>query len=657
MANKTDFWYNDNKYDALTGEAVKLDKSENAMHKAALLRAVSNFVNIVTGDSIPVKFNTRDSSFTDGKTVTIAGNISDKNFDHVVGLALHEGSHCKLTDFQVLKKLMYSNDYFAVNADGSIPNERTAKYMAKYNCRFDDAQWEIQKTVKDLLNVVEDRRIDMHIFKNAPGYKGYYEAMYNKYFNARVIDKALKTNQKTEISLENYMFHIINITNKNRNLDALPGLRTIWNTIDLKNIGRITNTAEALEVAFEVFDIIEANLPAPQAQEQEQKCNGNDQSEDGDDQEQNKPSDCRNENHEDSDGNASKNIAPGQEPTQELTDREMQKLETAIRKQKEFQRGQISKSNLSKNIAKSAEVIASQPVTEYQSEGYMSIKPTACTVIEKVNTQLIETNAFSACLRKWDGHTGRYEHAVNKGLQLGRALGNKLQIRNRENVETQVRQRKGKIDGRSLARLGFDDPSVFAKTVITQNPDENIHITIDASGSMSGERMNKTLTATAAIAQAMKMTTNMHLTVSLRSEADNKPHVVIIYDSKVNNINHIRNIWPYVNCGSMTPESLCFGAIAQYLKPNTTVINFSDGMPGTSGNYYGWQAVEHCKREVAKWKRAGHTVLSFFIKSSYDNEAPSQFAQMYGKDSARTIDTNNIIQLARELNKTWATKA
>ena len=99
MANKTDFWYNDNKYDALTGEAVKLDKSENAMHKAALLRAVSNFVNIVTGDSIPVKFNTRDSSFTDGKTVTIAGNISDKNFDHVVGLALHEGSHCKLTDF------------------------------------------------------------------------------------------------------------------------------------------------------------------------------------------------------------------------------------------------------------------------------------------------------------------------------------------------------------------------------------------------------------------------------------------------------------------------------------------------------------------------------------------------------------------------------
>ena len=106
---KTDFWYNDNKFDALTGETIKLDKSESAMHKAGLLRAVSNFVNIVTGESIPVKFNTRDASFTDGKQVVIGGNVSDKNFDHVVGLALHEGSHCKLTDFNILNVIFHLN--------------------------------------------------------------------------------------------------------------------------------------------------------------------------------------------------------------------------------------------------------------------------------------------------------------------------------------------------------------------------------------------------------------------------------------------------------------------------------------------------------------------------------------------------------------------
>ena len=645
--NKTDFWYNDNKFDALTGESIQLDKSESAMHKAGLLRAVSNFVNIVTGESIPVRFNTKDSSFTDGKQVVIGGNISDKNFDHVVGLALHEGSHCKLTDFNVLQELCFQNTYFMDN--GNKPNTRTQAYMSKYKLSFSDAKWEIERVVKDLLNVIEDRRIDMHIFKNAPGYKGYYQAMYDKYFNARVIDKALKTNQKTELSLECYMFHVVNITNKHRNLDALPGLRDIWNAVDLKNINRIKNTTDALEVAFQVFDIIEANLPAPQNQEQEQESDSNCEND----------NECENnteQSNEETEGNCSQNITPGQEPTQKLSSKEESKLRNAIQKQTEFNRGKIKKSNLGKAIAKKAEIIASEPVTEYQSTEYGTIKPVPVTVIEKITMKLIDTDAFD-CFYKYGSGEGRQAEYVNRGLAIGRALGNKLQLRNRESIETSVRQRKGKIDGRALARLGFDDPAVFAKTIITQNPDENIHITIDASGSMSGNRIQNTLTASAAIAQALKMTTNMHLTVSLRSEQDNKPLVVIIYDSKRDTINHIRKTWQYIYCSSLTPESLCFNAISKYLKPNTTIINFSDGMPYSQGAYYGWQAVEHCKREVNRWKNAGHTVLSFFIKSSYDSTTPSQFSEMYGKESARDIDVTNIIKLARELNKTWAIKA
>ena len=52
-------------------------------------RAIGNFVRIVSGQNIPVKFPSRGDSYTDGKTVTI-GIISMKNFDYVVGLALHE---------------------------------------------------------------------------------------------------------------------------------------------------------------------------------------------------------------------------------------------------------------------------------------------------------------------------------------------------------------------------------------------------------------------------------------------------------------------------------------------------------------------------------------------------------------------------------------
>ena len=61
---------------------------------AGYRRAISNFVNIVTGVSdIKVTFNDGTDSYTDGKTVTIGAKMDDKLFDSSVGLALHEGSH------------------------------------------------------------------------------------------------------------------------------------------------------------------------------------------------------------------------------------------------------------------------------------------------------------------------------------------------------------------------------------------------------------------------------------------------------------------------------------------------------------------------------------------------------------------------------------
>ena len=66
-------------------------------------RAIANFVRIVSGKNIPVRYTTRGDSYTDGKNVTISGNVNEKSFDHIVGLALHEGSHIAFSDFEVLK--------------------------------------------------------------------------------------------------------------------------------------------------------------------------------------------------------------------------------------------------------------------------------------------------------------------------------------------------------------------------------------------------------------------------------------------------------------------------------------------------------------------------------------------------------------------------
>ena len=209
--SNSSFWLDD---DFTTSGNSIFDNFEDEKPKVDLLklagyrRAIANFVSIVTGKSIPVQFSGADS-YTDGKRVNISAKLTDKEFDSAVGLALHEGSHIKLTDFNVMKDLQDHIPSYIINMV-------TEKYYSERP--EEDQLWlaknYIQKYVRDLLNIVEDRRIDNYVYKNAPGYRGYYEALYNKYFNAKIIDKGLQSNEYTDLDWESYMFRICNITNQ-----------------------------------------------------------------------------------------------------------------------------------------------------------------------------------------------------------------------------------------------------------------------------------------------------------------------------------------------------------------------------------------------------------------------------------------------------------
>ena len=216
--NYSSFWL-DNGWDnnsSIFDEDEPKKKGVDLVALASYRRAISNFVSIVTGEAdIKVTFNTSGDSYTDGKAVTISSKLDDKLFDSTVGLALHEGSHIKLSDFEFLK-----------NLENNIPEE----YFKRSEV-FGWQRYEVMDKLKNLLNYVEDRRIDYFVFSNSPGYKGYYHSMYDKYFHAKVIDKALQTDEYTSLDWDSYIFRIINLTNKNSNLDALPGLREIRNLI------------------------------------------------------------------------------------------------------------------------------------------------------------------------------------------------------------------------------------------------------------------------------------------------------------------------------------------------------------------------------------------------------------------------------------------
>lgn len=668
--SNSSFWLNtEDDFDVLTGEKIKVGKD---LHKLSGIRkAISNFVNITTGQSIPVKFSSGDQSYTDGKTVVISSNIKDKDFDSTVGLALHEGSHIKLTDFNVLSKL-----------DSSIKqNIDVNSIMEKYNMDSEfDAVWYIHQKVKDLLNIIEDRRIDYHIFKSAPGYKGYYHAMYDKYFNATIIDKALKQGAKNDpTKWDDYLFHIANFANPNRNLGVLPVLKDVWNIINLSNIQRLETTMQALTVAFTVFKTIEESIPKPgdckqpkggnckggnKKQPKGGNCNGNGQ---GQEPKQGPSGGCTDDGSK-TQGTDVEDNTPNLDP--KLTPSQEKSLNRQIQKQKDFSNGAIKKSKLSKADSKKVEAMEKSG-TEIKNTGKGEIDTWYgkkqfggydTVLIKNFNKSLIDSNVYDNIFNYWESQNETNQVAIDKGLSLGTMLGRKLQVRNESSSLKNSRLNKGKIDKRLIASLGFGNENVFEQTFVTRYNDAYVHLSIDASGSMHGNRFEKATIAAVAIAKAASMIQGLNVTISYRTTTNvgNKycPCILMAYDSTKDKISKIRNIFKYIACNGTTPEGLCFEAIQNEIVEGSNnidsyFINFSDGEPyfcGQGQDYYGVWAQKHTKEQVDNMRSKGIKILSYMIDGNADN-----FKKMYGKD-AESVNVSQLIPLAKTLNQMFLDK-
>ncbi|MAG27921.1 hypothetical protein CMI47_20530 [Candidatus Pacearchaeota archaeon] len=702
--SNSSFWYNfddDNDIDILTGEAIKPGKDYVKM--AATLRAISNFVRIVTGENIPVKYNNKDESFTDGKTVVISGNIKDKDFDPTVGLALHEGSHCLLTDFSVLKQLQF-DEYIDSNFDleaiaikygmfESEWSEEDSEYVSTGKANTNDARRYIANNLKQMLNFVEDRRIDNFIYKNAPGYQGYYEALYDKYFHSNVIDKALQSNEKTSLDLESYMFRLLNITNVNRNFSALPGLMKIWKALDLKNIDRLKTTQDALEVAKEVFNIIESNIPKPEPQQEEKTggdCEGDSEEGSGngeststvtDEQVEKMIEDLEStvkeaiENGDNTDdGSKAQGSTPksGKATAQiELSESQKRSLEKAIEKQKQLVNGEIKKTNVSKKDNNNIKAIQeSGSETKTVGKGipknwHTPGNGTGCLIVRNLTKSLIDSGLYSTVSKGYSWREEDIQQNVNNGLILGTQLGRKLQVRNDERTLKYNRLGKGKMDKRLIASLGYGYKNVFHQIFEERFNPAIVHISVDASGSMSGSKWRNAQKAAIAIAKAASMVGNLDVVISYRSTehigSKNTPAIFIAYDSRKDKINKIANLFKYIQCPGTTPEGLCFEAIQKEIVDSSNgidsyFINFSDGEPYFENQditYYGDSAAKHTRTQVENMRDRGIKVLGYFIGGGYGDNG--NFKTMYGK-GAEFIDTNQVVPLAKTLNKMFATK-
>lgn len=652
-------------------------------------RVIHNFVTILTERNIPIYFNSNNRNATNGEIIYLSPKIKEKrNFDETVGLALHEAAHIVHSDFLILQTIW----------------QRIPRDLYDLSSKKNVSKLKIKNLVKTMLNFVEDRFIDALVYREAPGYRGYYLALYDRYFNSPSKESALKSNVYRFPSLDAYEFRIINLTNQSASdLDALPGLREISDLVDLPNILRLTTPKHRLDVAIEVCKIIINNLgtkPSKSAKKQpntvsdnqgEQKTNPSENTSESDNTDP-KSDDVLggndidieiNSDDEDTppvDDNDPNNIETGMGDTSDV---DVDKLKKLFEKQRNFINGDVKKSILNDVDLKKFNTIEKSGIEltmvgkEIVSNG--NISGIECVVVKRLTRELLMDSEFPMYTPEANISVGMHinpnEEYVNAGIVMGRVLGKRLKIRDEVKITKYTREKTGKIDRRILSELGRGCFDIFYTTKMDKFNDVYIHISVDASASMIGKKWGKAITAVTAICKAASMINNIKVSVSFRttigSENGELPYIVNAYDSTVDSINDAIYRFKLLSPSNSTPEGLTFEAILDNFSYKTNgqdrfFLNFSDGQPMFSNKsikleYVGERAVEHTRMQVSKIKSLGYKVLSYFIKcegvveDDINNKIESDFRRMYGRN-ASFIDVNNVTKISTTMNALFLKK-
>jgi hypothetical protein len=690
------FWMDDWDDDELyTPSNPKEAHSKDLYRLASHKRAISNFTTILTGQNIPVQFHTSGGSYTDGKSITISANITEaKEFDVAVGLALHEASHIKLTDFKLLQYLH---------------NEISAKIPSQLIDKVNRTNINSYSIVKDILNIVEDRRIDNFVFQSSPGYREYYRTLYDKYFNDKLIDTALQSDEMCDETVESYMFRLTNIHSQFTNLSALKRLPEIYRLIDLGNIGRLKTTSDSLEVSLKIFEIIveaideqmqlennkKASKPkspddeidmgetpeltvrsyanSTEEEDEKEESDEDESGEDTDEKEGDTSDSDKLEGVDSSDDSSSDVPSSGGLDTdagrgKSLSTKQKELLKKKIKKQKDFLNGDISRKAVSKADNNQINAIAESDTSieivgdEWHRGGV------ECIFVKNMTRSLMETDSFPLTHRGTrsemaEGKETYLTKFVADGISRGTILGKKLQLRGESRDTVFNRQKVGKLDRRMISSLGFGNENVFFSREVDQYKKANLHISIDASGSMGGTKWQNTMVNVVALAKAVDMISNLNIQISFRTTTSpgrntELPYVVIAYDSRKDKFSKVKSLFQYLIPSGTTPEGLCFEAMMDKVIPSTTesdsyFMNISDGEPYFN-SYSGEVAATHTYKQITKLQNMGIRVLSYFVGDGYTSRSII-FEKSYGKTAA-FINVTNMVEVSKTMNRMFLSK-
>lgn len=598
---------------------------------------IAQYVRTFTTECVPVKFEV-DGRASPGntapdKTVTITAAISEENLPAVIGTALHEGAHINWTDLHFFEDLME-------DPESLVPTRLWEKAVDQ----GEDEDW-IRYAIKTITNVVEDRRIDDLTFEGRPGWRKYLLFRYNFwYFSEKINEQLQEAEDEMPEKWGAYMFHIANLHNPEVNLDALDALEDINDAMNMQNIDRLDNIRESFKVACDIFELVldAVEEPMENFEKQPQAC--------GDDGEQEMETvgiEGAGEEAEE-DFNAQLDMIHGDEDKEELDEGTAQEID--LKENDDVEDVEVGGSH--GDEANNTDGAGGDGMIS----GSGRIGRTDCRVIKRVTKDMISQSMF--CLHR----TSQYAPAVREGKNQGRLLAKRLKIRDEQREWTSTRKKRGKLSGALLAEIGFNE-NLFEQKHTEEYEDAFLHMSLDASGSMSGDKWEEAITCAMAIATACDIIGNVQCQISARFTSGSrgyrasavKPAIAILYDSREESHREAESKLPHAAAGGSTPEGLCYEAVMEQILRSSAgkdayFVNFSDGMPNFSNknvNYGSSNAFRHTANQVRKMERFGDiNVLSYYIGSGNGDE---DFRKMYGNNS-EFIDVTDIGSVARTLN-------
>lgn len=675
------FWMGDDAEDLM--RKVDEDSPEYLHRLRSIQRGIGNFVRIVTGKDIPVVYSSGRESFTDGKTVVLSASTDPTKLDSMVGIALHEGTHCLLSN-QSLRFLPQMQTYF----DKLLPMmpslvanaKRLGIPLTENGVTSGPALGKSNDTVFGhimmMMNVLEDRRIDLWMYQNAIGYQPYYDSMYDEYWHSPSIDKMLQEPKYWDRSVHAYFIFTINMTNQYFNAQAMPGLDMIrsianlteaglmarddddpkWTTWRTKLTYALTSKAAGVTPALrdempllfidavKMLEVIYENATSIEMQQ--------------------KPNQSKDQQDGEGDSSAGGDLVNYDNMP---TPQQLKEIKEALDRQIKFIKHELDKQKISNTTAQQLEQLQATNASYTEVAGdFLPPRIKAPVIIYRdIKKKDVENPMFPFAThhRSMYGASSNMKQALIDGLRKGTILANRIRVMQDEKPLTFNRQEHGKLDKRRVHALGTGADDVFSFTIIERKKPVNVWIDIDFSGSMSGIKAQNAMMVAVAIAQAAHLTRTLNCTISVRDGDNGQARVAIIYDSRKHHIRQLREIVPLLSVNGGTPESLAFESIKEeilksYGNERKYFINLSDGEPahsviykGKGYSYGGEPAYRHTRQLMREFRNAGIKVLSYFIEHSRGGPSHnSHFKQMYGED-ARFIDPTNIGQIAATLNK------